>query len=209
MIRVCVEDTCLPATFPHQIGYQDMPAMKKPFPALALFALSLFVIGVHASGVPEDELKEDGRGIIQDYSNMHEGDDIDWLWVAPGVQLANYRYKLKSARNLTMRADHDLMNVLKNNFPEQLQRAGSRDANAPTLSVDLAVYWAEHANRAKAWIPFSGGHLAQAGVGVECIFRDPDGKIVANIRHAAREGERLEDAGQEVADDIAEYVHAN
>ncbi len=183
--------------------------MKLPFRTIVFAALSLFVLGVHASGVPEDELKENGKGIIHDYSNMHEGDDIDWLWVAPGVKLADYRYTIKSTKNLTMLVDHDLMKVFKDDFPEQLRKAGSRSASAPTLNVDLAVYWAEHANRAKAWIPFSGGHLAQAGVGVEFVFRDKSGKVVAKIRHAAREGGRLEDAGQEVCDDVAEFINEN
>ena len=183
--------------------------MKISIRTIVFAALSLFVIGVHASGVPEDELKENGKGIIHDYSNMQEGDDIDWLWVAPGVKLSDYRYHVKSVKNLTMLVDDDLTKVLESNLGKQLNRAGSRDRNAPVLSVEVAVYWAERANRAKGWIPFAGMALAQAGVGVELMFTDKSGKLVAKIRHSAREGEHLADAGQETSDDIAEFIHEN
>jgi hypothetical protein len=68
--------------------------------------------------------------------------------------------------------------------------------------------WAQRANRAKMWIPHAGGHLAQAGVGIELIFRDASGYIVARIRHADREGDALEAAAEERVDDIAGDVRA-
>lgn len=174
-----------------------------------LAAFALFTIAAHASGVPEDELEEYGQGIIQDYSNMHEGEDIQWLWVAPGVKLANYRYKVKSVENLTMLVDDDIETVLNKNMAKQLNRAGSRDKSAPVLNVDVAVYWAERANSAKAWIPFAGMHVAQAGAGIELLFKDSSGKLVAKIRQSGREGSQLSSAAQELSDDVAKFVHSH
>ena len=171
------------------------------FPLLALAAFTAC-----ASGVPEEELKDFGKGIITDYSNMQEGEDIQWYWIAPGTKLADHHCTLASSENLTTTVDHDLRDVLKEELPEVIQRACSRDASAPPLKVDTAVYWTERANTAKAWIPFAGGHLMQAGVGMEVVFKDTSGKIVAKIRQSGREGHELKDAAREIFDDIGQFV---
>lgn len=181
----------------------------KTFSTFVIALLALIAVNAHASGVPEDDLKEYGRGIIQDYSNMHEGEDIQWLWIAPGVKLADSRYKVASVKNLTMLVDHDMENVFKTTLGEELERAGSRDAGVPQLSVDVGVYWAERANMAKAWIPFAGAHVAQAGVGIELVFRNAHGDIVAKVRQSGREGAQLADAARELCDDIAQFVHTH
>lgn len=173
-------------------------------PFLILAATAAF-----ASGVPEDELKEFGKGIITDYGNMQEGEDIQWYWLAPDTQLADHRCSLASSDNLTSIVDHDLRDVLKEELPEVIERACSRNADAPPLTVDAAVYWAERANTAKAWIPFAGGHLMQAGVGMEVVFKDASGKVVANIRQSAREGHDLKDAVREVFDDVGDFVRSH
>lgn len=58
----------------------------------------------------------------------------------------------------------------------------------------------------KAWIPFVGMHKAQAGIGVEMIFLNTKGKIVAKIRHSAREGFEVEKAAEEAANDIVKFL---
>jgi hypothetical protein len=59
------------------------------------------------------------------------------------------------------------------------------------------------------WIPYAGGHLAQAGLGVELVFKDAAGTVVAKIRHSGREGDKLKDAAEELVDDIRRFVHEN
>ncbi len=59
------------------------------------------------------------------------------------------------------------------------------------------------------WIPHAGGHLAQAGVGIEPVFTDSTGKVVAEVRHSGREGDHLEDAAEELVDDIRPFVSSN
>ncbi len=182
--------------------------MKNILAVLAFAALALFAVTAQADDTIQESLQEDGKGIIQDYSNMHAGDDLEWLWIKPGVKLSDYRYKVTSVENLTLHVDDDLEDVLENTLGKQLNRAGARgDKSAPLLNVAVGLYWTERANVSKAWIPFAGGHLAQAGVGVELVFTDSKGNVVAKIRHSAREGRELADAGREISDDIAEYVN--
>ncbi|MEO8380032.1 MAG: hypothetical protein ABI779_10255 [Acidobacteriota bacterium] len=161
---------------------------------------------LHAAGVDKDNLKEYGTGIIKDYSDMKETDDIEWVWVRPGAHLADYRYVVKSFENLTAIDDDDMDDVFEKYLPKTLTRMGSKEAEAPLLHVESAVYWTQRASSAKRWIPYAGGHLAQAGVGVELVFTDDKGEIVCKIRHSGREGDELEDAAQELVDDVGQFV---
>jgi len=56
------------------------------------------------------------------------------------------------------------------------------------------------------WIPFAGGKLMQAGVGIEMVLRDEHGKPVAKFRHSAREGAQIETAIHEVDNDLMKYI---
>lgn len=173
-----------------------------------VFAVFLFPVSIAHAGVPQSELDEYGRGIIQNYEDLSQGEDIEWLWIAPGMTLSEFRLTAGEVENFTLLVDDDMDVILEDGFQKVLRRVESRDESAPVLNVSAAVYWAERANRAKAWIPYAGMHLAQAGVGLELVFKDADGNIVAKIRHSGREGKELKDATQELVDDIAKFIHA-
>lgn len=176
----------------------------------AIAAACLLLLSLSArAGVPADNIEEYGRGIITDYSDMTEGEDIEWLWVRPGATLSSFRYKVDSTDNLTVVVDDSMDKVLSDNLPKVLERAGSRDKKAPVLHVEAAVYWAERANLSKAWIPWAGGHTMQAGVGIEIVAKDAAGNVVVKIRQSGRESMELAAAAQEVVDDIAKFVRAN
>ncbi len=61
----------------------------------------------------------------------------------------------------------------------------------------------------RAFVPFAGGHLAQAGVGIELTVADATGVTIAKIRQDAREGMQPSDAAAKVVDIIANYVRAH
>jgi hypothetical protein len=171
--------------------------------AIATVALTM---SAYPAGVNEDNLKEYGRGIIKDYSDMKESDEIEWLWLRPGVRLSEHRFKLKKFENLTAVADSDMEEVFDKTLPKILDRAGSKDSAAPLLRVEGAIYWAQRASRSKRWIPYAGGHLAQAGVGIELVITDDKGAIVCKIRHSGREGDELKNAAEELTDDVSKFV---
>ena len=159
-----------------------------------------------AGGVDKDNLEEYGKGIIKDYSDMKETDEIEWVWLRPGTRLADYRFELESFENMSAIGDGDMEEVFEESLPKTLKRSSSKDESAPLLKVDAAVYWAERANRSKWWIPYAGAHLAQAGVGIEVVFTDDKGEIVCKIRHSGREGDDLENAAEELIDDLAQLI---
>jgi len=180
---------------------------------LAVFSLAFFVVtSLHAArekGVDKDNLKEYGRGIIKDYTDMKETDEIEWVWVAPGVDLSSYQFKLSSFENLTVMTDEAMDEVFDTGLPKTLQRAGSKVADAPVLHIEGAIYWAQRASSSKRWIPYVGGHLGQAGLGIELVFKNDKDEIVAKIRHSGREGETFESAAEELVDDVARFVRGN
>lgn len=174
-----------------------------------LMSALLLASSAVAAGVDKDNLKEYGRGIIQDYSDMKETDDIEWIWVAAGTRLSEYAFDVQPFENLTAFADDDMEDVFATKLPKTLKRLGPKDEAAPRLKVDGAIYWAQRANRSKWWIPYAGAHLAQAGVGIELVFTNADGQVVCKIRHSGREGDALESAAEELMDDVAQYIRAN
>ncbi|HEX7339016.1 MAG TPA: hypothetical protein VF271_03680 [Rhodanobacteraceae bacterium] len=175
-------------------------------PALALLAFQA-VAATSINSDLQDDLKTDGTGIITHYADMQEGDDIHWYWIAPETRLANYRCQLSTYKNLAHSFDHKLRDVVKEDLPAAIKDACSGKASAPVLQVEVATYHVERANTAKRWIPFAGGHLAQAEVCMEFIFRDPGKVVKAKIRHCAREGHELSDAADEVLSDMNDFVH--
>jgi hypothetical protein len=175
---------------------------------LALFAVPLFARSA-SKGVDKDNLDKYGRGIIKDYSDMAEKDEIEWVWLAPGLRLSEAQFKVDKFENVTAVVDDDMEQVFVRAFPKVLQKAGSKSDDAPVVHVEGAIYWAERASSGKRWIPYAGGHLAQAGIGIELIFKNDKGEIIAKIRHSGREGDKLQSAAEELADDIANFVKAN
>jgi hypothetical protein len=180
------------------------------FKSIATAFVVLFVCGhLNAGGVDPDNLKEYGRGIIKDYSDMKETDEIEWIWIAPGVRLSDYQFKVEPFENLTALDDRGMEEVFEDALPRTLKRAGSKKEDAEVLVVEGAIYWAQRASGSKRWIPYVGGHLGQAGLGIELVLKNAAGEIVAKIRHSGREGEKLESAAEELVDDVVRFVRGN
>ena len=181
--------------------------MFRKFATLVLCGLAFSTL--HAEGVDSDDLSEFGKGIITDYSNMAETDRIEWVWVAPGVRLSQHGFRTSPVENLTAMADAGMEDAFNANLERALQRIGARNPGAPKLDVKSAVYWANRASSGKRWIPYVGGHLAQAGVGIELVFTNAQGDVVAKVRHSGREGDELQHAAEELVDDLRAFVEAS
>jgi len=146
--------------------------------------------------------KDFKKCIISDYSDLQQGDDINWLWTMPGIKLADYKVKILKFENMTDELRKSQLDEIKSIFNEVFDKLkGSK----PALNADLCVYEVQKFSAGKAWIPFAGGHQMQAGAGIELVLKDGE-KIVSKIRHFAREGAKIEDAAQEVAEDIKKYI---
>jgi hypothetical protein len=142
---------------------------------------------------------------ITDYSDMVDGDDIQWVWTDPAIKLAQYDLKVGTVENKSKVRSKSLVESVKSVFSETFADRDSKTGSG-TLTAEICIYEAEHFSAGKAWIPFVGGHKMQAGMGVEMVLRNGKNKTVAKFRHSAREGVEIEAATQEVANDLTEYI---
>lgn len=142
--------------------------------------------------------------IISDYTDLIEGDDIEWEWVAPDTKLAEYKLNLRKVENKSEKEKKSVTEMVKSTFQKALMDA--KTGKGQPLNIDICIYETQDYSPGKVWIPFSGGHQAQAGIGVEMVLSDKNNKAVAKFRHFTREGIRIEDAAVEAAEDLFEYV---
>ena len=167
-----------------------------------MFPLSAFCSSDMLVDSKEFREKDFQKGCITDYKDLAKGDNIDWVWVNSGVTLADYGLAINKFENKTADIRNSQVDDIKSVFKEILEKhKGSKG----TLSASVCIYEVQKFSPGKAWIPFAGGNLMQAGLGVEMIVSNK-GKTVAMFRHFAREGARLEDAAQEVAGNLRKYV---
>ena len=154
--------------------------------------------------VDNDEYKEKDfhKGCITDYKDLVKGDNIDWVWISSGVKLADYSLSIVKFEILSDEVRCSQVDDFKSVFKEVL---GKLKGDKGSLSASMCIFDVQKFSPGKAWIPYAGGHLMQAGVGVEMILTDK-GKTVATFRHFARNGSRLEDAAEENAKDLKKYI---
>lgn len=158
--------------------------------------------------VDSDDYKDKSfkKGILVDYNDLIKGDDIEWVWISPGVKLSDYKYSIEKFEDATEDLGKTTFNEIKSAFNDVF---GKIKGDKGVLTADISIYDAQKFSYGKAWIPFAGGHQMQAGLGVEMLLKDKKGKTVAKIRHFAREGNAIEQAGEEVATDIKKYITRN
>lgn len=178
------------------------------FYCLVFAAVLVFPLGAFCSPerlVESDDYKDKDfhKGCISDYGDMVKGDDIEWLWVSPGTTLGGHKVTVGRFENKTNELRSSQEEEIKSIFKEFL---GMLKGDKGTLTADICIYEVQKFSTGKAWIPFVGGHQMQAGAGAELSLKDKGGKTVAKFRHFSREGIKVEDAAQEVAEDLKKYI---
>jgi len=182
--------------------------MRRFILAMGFIAVVMFPVIVFCSPerlVDSSEYKDKDflKGCITYYGDMIKGDDIEWVWVSPGTNLAGHKLSIASFNNTTDELRNAQVDEIKSIFKEFL---GKLKGEKEVLSADMCIYEVQKFSAGKAWIPFAGVHQMQAGVGVELVIKNTEGKTIAKFRHFAREGSRVEDAAQEVAEDLKKYI---
>jgi len=152
--------------------------------------------------------KDFRKCIITDYTNMVDGDDVEWVWVDPAAKLSGYKIVQGKIDNKSDIHSKSMLASIKNIFKDAFADRESKGGNG-TLTADVCIYEAENFSAGKAWIPFAGGHQMQAGIGMEMVLRDSKNKILGKFRHSARQGMQIEAAAQEVAGDLMKYIDSH
>ena len=173
------------------------------FAAVMIFPMAAFCEPERLVNSSDYKDKDFRKGCISDYGDMVKGDDIDWVWVSPGITLGGHKLNIARFENKSdgLRSSQEV--EIKSIFREFF---GKIKGDKGTLTADMCIYEVQKFSAGKAWIPFAGVHQMQTGVGVELKLKDKGGKTIAKFRHFAREGARVEDAAQEVAEDLKKYI---
>ncbi len=130
------------------------------------------------------------RGIIRDYSDMWAGTDVDWASVARGVKLSQYTIKVGKFRNMTRYDSAALRNVLESDLQDEFDGiAGPKG----TLTTQNAIIWA------------SNSEEGEKGLGIEMIFRDSSGQVIAKLRNFVRDYPP-EEAAEEMLEQLTDFV---
>ena len=176
------------------MAQENLSGKSALFLAVALLASATVVSAadklVDSSDYSDKDFK---KCIITDYTDMVDGDDIQWVWTDPAIKLSQYDLKVGKVENKSKVRSKSLVESVKSVFSETFADRDSKGGSG-TLTADICVYEAEHFSAGKAWIPFVGGHEMQAGMGVEMVLRNGKNKTVAKFRHSAREGAEIEAA---------------
>lgn len=134
------------------------------------------------------------RGFLPEYAALTRADNVEWAWIQPGIRLTDYRIRVSPFRNATAVEDAEARQYLDVNM-EQLFNAVTT-GQAGELTTDGLIWWA------------AAAPARPRGIGIEMIFRDESGRVVAMLRHLIRENTPA-DAAQEMADAVQEFVEEN
>lgn len=172
---------------------------------ILLSASTLYAASSSTKFVDSDDYKSKDfkKGILIDYRDLQKGDDIEWVWIAPGVSLGDHAVAIQGFEDNSGELTKSQINGIKDVFNEYMEKLKGKRG---TVKAEISVYEIQKYAPGKAWIPFVGGHQMQAGIGVEMLISDTSGKPVAKFRHFAREGMAVEAAAQEAAEDLYKYM---
>lgn len=156
--------------------------------------------------VDDNEYKDANfrRCSIGDYSELVEVDDAGWAWIKPNYRLARYNLKVGAVENRSPIKSRSITDAVRSAFTDVFNGQHSKGAQG-SLTANLCIYEAERFTPGKAWIPFAGGHQMQAGIGIEMILLE-NGRPVGKFRHFARQGAQIQEAAQEVAEDLTKFI---
>jgi len=189
-----------------------MQIVRSSFIVLAVLLVAAPALAKRDRFVDSDEFKKRERALncaITDYADVMEGDGIDWVWVNPSARVgAPGPVEIKPIKNVSDVTDPELASKVEADFKAAFERIG-KTMGKGGQTVSACIYWVERADMGRAFVPFAGGHLAQAGVGIELTVADATGVTIAKIRQDAREGMQPSDAAAKVVDIIANYVRAH
>ncbi len=145
------------------------------------------------------------KAIIDDYSNLVEGDGVNWIWIDPSVKLSLYKIKVGTSENRSEVRSASLAATAKDVVEDYSVAISEKEAKG-TLTALICIYEAQEYSRVRRLIPYVGRHQSLAGVGVEMELRDDNNRAVAKFRNFGRSGTTLHGAIEAVVGDIMNYI---
>ena len=158
-------------------------------PLLAVIALVGTAFSAADLLVDDSDFKDPDEGawdFIPDYTGMAEGDNINWVWTKPGVNLTQYKtVSVTHFENRSNETDVTAQNLLDQNMKDALERRlGLKitDKN-PDITVKGAMVDYSSGNAARyVWGYGAGEPLVEVEV---YVFDNKTKEIISKVRHQA------------------------
>jgi len=147
-------------------------------------------------------------GFIPDYTDMIEGDDVDWIWTKPGVNLTQYKtVEVPEFENLWKETDVTAQDLLTRNMKDGLSRRLGLtvvDKNADITVKGAMVDYFLGNTAARIWVGYGAGEPL---VEVEIYVVDNKTKeIISKVRHQAIDSTIESAIAETVSDIIGEWA---
>lgn len=178
-----------------------------PFLASLLLIISLMVLPAYAK---KDVLMEDSDfreadevwDFIPDYTGMIEGDNVNWIWSKPGLDLSKYKtVTVPMFENRSRMIDVNAQELLTDSMYQAMNRFGVRTVEK---GGEITVYgcmmdYSPGSGSAEFWIGYGAGNPF---IEVEIYVVDNStGEIISKVRHQAMDN-TIPSVASEVINDI-------
>lgn len=134
----------------------------------------------------------DSKPVIGDYTKLRRGQSVEWVFVAPKVDLSKFNIQISKFDDRSTLRSPKVQSTLEAGLIASFR---GRESSAKTLTTRNAIYWAR-----------SGAK--DEGLGIEMIFLDSTGSVVAMLRHSVK-GSPPEEAARRAASSVAEFTRTN
>ena len=146
-------------------------------------------------------------GFIPDYTDMVEGDDVNWIWIKPGLNLTGYKtVTVTEFENISTETDVMAQDLLTRNMKDGLsRRLGLKvvDRNADITVKGAMVDYFSGNTAARYWVGFGAGEPL---VEVEVYIVDNKTKeIISKVRHQAIDSTVESVIAETISDIIGEW----
>jgi len=175
---------------------------------LLLWSVSAFSADVLTKDRDFMDPDEGVWGFIPDYTDMIEGDDVDWIWTKPGVNLTQYKtVEVPEFENLWKETDVTAQDLLTRNMKDGLSRRLGLtvvDKNADITVKGAMVDYFLGNTAARIWVGYGAGEPL---VEVEIYVVDNKTKeIISKVRHQAIDSTIESAIAETVSDIIGEWA---
>jgi plastocyanin len=191
------------------IGFRKKTALSAAVVFVVLFwAVSAFCADVLTKDREFMDPEAGVWGFIPDYTDMVEGDSVNWIWTKPGVNLTQYKtVEVPEFENLWHETDVTAQDLLTRNMKDALSRRLGLtvvDRNADITVKGAMVDYFLGNTAARIWVGFGAGEPL---VEVEVYVVDNKTKeIISKVRHQAIDSTIESVIAETISDIVSEWA---
>jgi hypothetical protein len=147
-------------------------------------------------------------GFIPDYTDMVEGDHVNWIWTKPGVSLTQYKtVEVPEFENLWKETDVTAQDLLTRNMKDGLSRRLGLtvvDKKADITVKGAMVDYFLGNTAARIWVGFGAGEpLVEVEV---YVVDNKTNEIISKVRHQAIDSTIESVIAETISDIISEWA---